>query len=107
MATKEEILAAISSALDIMGLGGTGPDDYGEQAETNEVPTWGKMDVSVPDAGRGPIHDRAALFQNSTQGLFDSDKMSKPPQVGNFTTDAYGMPLPQDQEEGMSMMGIL
>lgn len=100
MASKQELLAAISQVLDQMGLGGDGGDVYDESGMTaeNEVPVWAKLNVNVSDEGRGPIHDKGALF--------GAKQFTKPPEVGNYVDD-YGMPASGDQEEMMSAMGMV
>lgn len=97
MHKKQQILDAISQVLDAMGVDADiDADDFDENGltSTNEVPIWSKLDVSVNDEGRGPIHSKDALF-----GV---KKMTQPTQV-----DAYGMPMPGDQEEMMSALGLV
>jgi hypothetical protein len=77
-------------------------DAYGEQAPTGgEVPIWSKLDAGQLGQGAGAIHDKSGL-QAGRQYMND-------PGVGNYITDAYGMPMPQDNQgaEGMTMMGLI
>jgi hypothetical protein len=90
---KQKILDAVAQALDAVGMD-TGGDEYGELAETNSVPIWSQIDVSVPDAGRGPIHDKSALFNAAKEARA-------------IQTDAYGMPLPGEHEFGMTALGMV
>jgi hypothetical protein len=93
---KQMVLDAVSRALDGMGMGDMGGDEYGEDDSIgpNEVPIWSKLQVGVNDEGRGPIHDKSALF-----GM---DRTSKPP-----TVDNYGMPVDDDASEMMSALGLV
>lgn len=95
---KSTIMDAISQALDGMGISSDlGNDEYGENdtvGQDNEVPIWSKLQVGVNDEGRGPIHDKSALFGNK--------QMSKPP-----TVDNYGMPVDDEQSEMMSALGLV
>lgn len=100
MASKQEILAALSQVLDQMGIGEDGGDVYDESGLTaaNEVPVWSKLAVGVEDEGRGPIHNRAALFGGK--------QFTKPPEVGNYI-DSYGMPVDDQGAEMMTAMGVV
>ncbi len=95
---KQAVLQAVSQALDAMGMSDQGGDEYDESGgmgqPENNVPMWSQLQVGVDDQGRGPIHDKAALF-----GM---DRTSKPP-----TVDNYGMPVDDDQSEMMSAMGLI
>lgn len=97
---KNQILQAVSQALDSMGVTSSDPDFYGESeaVQENNVPIWSQLQVGVNDEGRGPIHDKAALFQQAKQ-------MSKPPMVGNF--NEYGMPQDDEGAEMMTAMGMV
>lgn len=96
MPNKEAILAAVAAALDGMGMDGGEMDEYGEGEEVgpNEVPIWSKLDVSVNDEGRGPIHSKESIFKKL---------MAQQPR----TVDAYGMPAAGDQEEMMMATGLV
>lgn len=95
---KQQILDAVSQALDAMGVSGGDGDEYDENGGMgggdNNVPVWSQLQVGVNDEGRGPIHDKSALF-----GM---DRTSKPP-----TVDNYGMPVDDDQSEMMSALGLV
>lgn len=95
---KQQILEAVSRALDSMGVGEPDGDEYGEAAGVgadNSVPIWSKLQVNVPDAGRGPIHDKKALFSAMAE-------QSKPPMVDN-----YGMPYDDEAAEMMTATGMI
>ena len=98
MHKRQAILDAVSQALDAMGVDADmDADDYGENMEVageNTVPIWSQLEVGVEDAGRGPIHDKSALFK----GL----QMSKPPQLDN-----YGMPVDDEAAEMSVAMGLV
>lgn len=100
MASKQEIIQAISQVLDQMGVGGDGGDvfDEGGMTSANEVPVWAKLNVNVADEGRGPIHDKGALFGGK--------QYTKPPEVGNYV-DTYGMPYDDQAAEMMTAMGMV
>ncbi len=93
---KQAVLDAVSQALDSMGLdmGGDEYDEAGAMAGDNNVPIWSQLQVGVNDEGRGPIHDKSAIF-----GM---DRTSKPP-----TVDNYGMPMDDGQDEMMSALGLI
>ncbi len=96
-AKKQQIMDAISQVLDSMGVSGLEEDIFGEGegvGQENNVPIWSQLQVGVNDEGRGPIHDKGALF--------GFNKMSKPPMVDN-----YGMPAAGDQEEMMLATGLV
>jgi hypothetical protein len=96
MADKQRILEAISQALDAMGMDSGEEDIYDENGMTSEntVPIWSQLQIGVEDSGRGPIHDKNALF-----GV---KKMTEPQRV-----DQYGMPMAGDQEEMLSALGLV
>ncbi len=98
MNNKQQILDAISQALDAMGMDGGMGDMYGEEmgvGDDNRVPIWAELDVSVDDAGRGPIHSKEALF--------GAKKMRQPFQQ----TDQYGMPMDDQGAEMMTALGMV
>jgi hypothetical protein len=94
---KAKLLEVISQALDGMGMDDGMTDMYDESGllPNNEVPVWSKLDVSVDDEGRGPIHSKDSLFKALQQ-------IGKPVQI-----DAYGMPYDDDQEELMLASGMV
>lgn len=95
-AQRLAILSAMSDeslgmALEALGIQTADAADPFGEGEENPVPRWNDLEVSVPSSTRGPIATKDHLFV--------------PKQ--SFTTDAYGLQQPGQQEEGMSMMGIV
>ncbi len=98
MIDRNAILAAVSQALDGMGVPQGDGDEFDESGgmgqQENNVPIWSQLETGVPDSTRGPIHDRSMTF-----GM---DRTSKPPTVDNF-----GMPVDDEGAEMMSAMGLV
>lgn len=81
---------SLAMALQAIGIQDDGMDPYGEEEE-NVVPKWNDLEVSVPASGRGPIVNKEALF------------VPKP----SYTTNAYGLQEPGDQEAAMAYTGMV
>lgn len=97
MHNKEQILAAISQALDAMGMdAGMEGDMYGEDGTVaaNEVPVWSKLEAGTLGQSQGIIHDKSKL-----QGAM----MAAEPE----SVDTYGLPVAGDQEAMMLATGMI
>jgi len=85
----------LDQALEGLGIdccSGQGDDFYGAEDPTNTLDKWSEMEVSIPDAGRGPIVDKSALF---------TQQMQQP------QTNTYGLSMPGEDEEMMMASGMV
>jgi len=82
----------LSLALEGVGIDCCGMDEdpLGEDA-SNALDKWNEIEVSVPDAGRGPIVDKSALFMPKQEVM----------------TNTYGLPEPGEDEDLMMATGMV
>lgn len=96
---KSAIFSAMSPENQAMALAAVGitcdGDEYAENQDPSEVPTWDALDVGVEKTTRGPIANTASIFRQMA-------KSQKPQAV-----DAYGMPVAGAEEDMMLATGMV